>query len=185
MSVADWIILAFLVFSVIGAAIEGFFHEAFALAGLVVGYLLAAWQYHRLADWFAPHLKSPWIGEIAGFLIIFFAVLILAGFAGRLARWLMKKAGLSTIDRILGAVLGLLRGALVVAIVLTCMAAFAPAERWLAESQLAPYFLVGGRAAVWLAPSELRQRFYQGLDYLRHAPSATETIHPTPAEPTK
>jgi membrane protein required for colicin V production len=185
MSVADWIILAFMVFSVIGAAMEGFFHEAFHLAGLVVGYLLAAWQYHRLADWFAPHLKSPWVGEIAGFLIIFFAVLILAGFAGRIARWLMKKAGLSTIDRILGAVLGLLRGALVVAIVLTAMAAFAPAAKWLAESQLAPYFLVGGRAAIWLAPSELRQRFYQGLDYLRHAPSATEAIHPKPAEPSK
>jgi len=185
MSVADWIILAFIVFSVIGAAMEGFFHEAFHLAGLVVGYLLAAWQYHRLADWFAPHLKSPWVGEIAGFLIIFFAVLILAGFAGRIARWLMKKAGLSTIDRILGAVLGLLRGALVVAIVLTAMAAFAPAAKWLAESQLAPYFLVGGRAAIWLAPSELRQRFYQGLDYLRHAPSATEAIHPKPAEPSK
>ena len=185
MSVADWIILAFMVFSVIGAAMEGFFHEAFHLAGLVVGYLLAAWQYHRLADWFAPHLKSPWVGEIAGFLIIFFAVLILAGFAGRIARWLMKKAGLSTIDRILGAVLGLLRGALVVAIVLSAMAAFAPAAKWLAESQLAPYFLVGGRAAIWLAPSELRQRFYQGLDYLRHAPSATEAIHPKPAEPSK
>jgi membrane protein required for colicin V production len=185
MSVADWIILAFIVFSVIGAAMEGFFHEAFHLAGLVVGYLLAAWQYHRLADWFAPHLKSPWVGEIAGFLIIFFVVLILAGFAGRIARWLMKKAGLSTIDRILGAVLGLLRGALVVAIVLTAMAAFAPAAKWLAESQLAPYFLVGGRAAIWLAPSELRQRFYQGLDYLRHAPSATEAIHPKPAEPSK
>ena len=185
MSVADWIILAFIVFSVIGAAMEGFLHEAFHLAGLVVGYLLAAWQYHRLADRFAPHLKSPWVGEIAGFLIIFFAVLILAGFAGRIARWLMKKAGLSTIDRILGAVLGLLRGALVVAIVLSAMAAFAPAAKWLAESQLAPYFLVGGRAAVWLAPSELRQRFYQGLDYLRHAPSATEAIHPKPAEPSK
>ena len=51
MSIADWIILGFLVFSVIGAASEGFFHEAFGLAGLVVGYLLAAWQYRRLADW--------------------------------------------------------------------------------------------------------------------------------------
>jgi hypothetical protein len=50
---------------------------------------------------------------------------------------------------------------------------------------LAPYFLVGGRAAIWLAPSELRQRFYQGLDYLRHAPPATETLHPNPAEPSK
>jgi membrane protein required for colicin V production len=181
MSVADWIILAFLVFSVVGAAMGGFFHEAFKLAGLVMGYLLAAWQYHRLANWFAPYLKSPWFGEIAGFLIIFFAVLILAGFAGRIARWVMKKAGLSTIDRVLGAVLGMLRGVLVVAVVLTVMAAFAPAQKWLAESQLAPYFLVGGRAAVWLAPSELRQRFYQGLDYLRHAPSATEALRPQPA----
>ena len=182
MGVADWIILAFLVFSVVGAAIAGFFHEAFKLAGLVVGYLLAAWQYHRLANWFAPYLKSEWFGEVAGFLIIFFAVLILANLAGRLARWLMKKAGLSTIDRVLGAVLGLLRGVLVVAIVLTAMAAFAPAQKWLAESQLAPYFLVGGRAAIWLAPSELRLRFYQGLDYLRRAPSAIEASRPKPAK---
>jgi hypothetical protein len=34
-------------------------------------------------------------------------------------------------------------------------------------SKLAPYFLVAGRAAIWVAPSELRARFYQGLDLLR------------------
>ncbi|MGA2425521.1 MAG: CvpA family protein [Terriglobales bacterium] len=178
MSVADWIILGFLVFSVTAAAIEGFFHEAFKLAGLVVGYLLAAWQYHRLADWFAPYLKSPWFGEIAGFLIIFFAVLMVAGLAGRIARSVMRKAGLSGIDRFLGAVLGLLKGILVVAIVLMAMTAFEPAAKWLAESELAPYFLVGGRAAVWVAPPELRHRFYQGLDYMRHVHSATEKLQP-------
>jgi membrane protein required for colicin V production len=183
MSVADWIILAFLVFSVIGAATEGFFHEAFHLAGLVIGYLLAAWQYQRLANSLAPYVKNPWVGEIVGFLVIFFAVLILAGLAGTIARWAMKKAGLSSIDRFLGALLGLLRGALVVAIVLTVMTAFAPAARWLDQSQLAPYFLVGGRAAIWLAPSELRHRFYQGLDYVRHAPPASESSQPKPAEP--
>jgi membrane protein required for colicin V production len=185
MSVADWIIIAFLVFSVAGAAIEGFFHEVFKLAGLVVGYLVAAWQYHRLADWFAPHLKSPWLGEIAAFLIIFFGVLLVAGFAGRIARWAMKKAGLTTIDRFLGAVLGLLKGMLVVAIVLTATTAFAPAAKWLAGSELAPYFLVGGRAAIWLAPSELRQRFYQGLDYMRHMHSTTDTIQPHPSAPSR
>src|ERR1039458_3425290 len=185
MSIADWIILGFLVFSVTAAAIEGFFHEAFKLAGLVVGYLLAAWQYHRVADWFAPHLKSPWLGEIAGFLIIFFAVLIVAGIAGQIAGWAMRKAGLSTIDRILGAVLGLLRGVLVVAVVLTAMSAFAPAAKWLAGSELAPYFLVGGRAAIWLAPSELRHRFYQGLDYIRQVHSATDRVQPQSAGPSK
>ena len=178
MSTADWVILGFLVFSIVGAALEGFFQEAFKMAGLVVGYLLAAWQYHRLADWFAPHLKSPWIGEMIAFLIIFFAVLIVAGFAGRIARWVMKKAGLSTIDRVLGGVLGFLRGILLVAIVLTAGAAFEPAAQWLEPSELAPYFLVGGRAAVWLAPPELRQRFYQGLDYMRQTRFSTGKVRP-------
>jgi len=183
MSIADWIILGFLALSVIGAASEGFFHEAFGLAGLVVGYLLAAWQYHRLAEWFTPHLKSLWLGEIAGFLIIFFAVLIVAGFAGRTTRWAMKKAGLSAIDRMLGAVLGLLKGALVVAVVLTAMAAFAPAAKWLEGSEFAPYFLVSGRAAIWLAPPELRHRFYQGLDYMRQAHAAADKIQPQSSGP--
>lgn len=175
MSIADWIILGFLLISVIGAAIEGFFYEAFKLAGLVIGYLLAAWQYPRVAAWFAPHLKSPWLGEIAGFLIIFFVVLIVAGIAGQIARWAMRKAGLSSIDRLLGAVLGLIKGALVVAIVLMALTAFAPASKWLTASELAPYFLVSGRAAIWLAPPELRQRFYQGLDYLRQVHAGTNT----------
>jgi len=65
-----------------------------------------------------------------------------------------------------------LKGVLVVAIVLTAVAAFAPAAKWLAGSEFAPYFLVGGRAAIWVAPPELRQRFYQGLDYLRQVHSA-------------
>ena len=182
MGVADWIILAFLVISVAGAVMEGFFRTAFGLAGLVAGYLLAAWQYRRLADWFEPYLKNPWLGEISGFLIIFFAVLILAAVAGRITQWVMKEAGLRLVDRFLGGVLGVLRGGLVVAIVLVSMAAFTPSSRWLAGSQLAPYFLVVGRAAIWLAPSELRQRFYQGLDYLRQPHSAPQT---QPAAPPK
>jgi membrane protein required for colicin V production len=139
---------------------------------------VAAWQYQRLAAWLAPYLKSPWVGEMAGFLIIFVAVLLVAGFAGQFTRWVMKKAGLSTIDRILGALLGLLKGVLVVAIVLTTATAFEPAANWLAGSELAPYFLVGGRAAIWLAPPELRHRFYQGLDYMRQMHSAADKMQP-------
>jgi len=40
----------------------------------------------------------------------------------------------------------------------------------LKKSVLAPYFLVVGRAAMWVAPAELRARFDQGLDFLHRAP---------------
>jgi membrane protein required for colicin V production len=168
MSGSDWIILLVILVSLIQAASSGFFQEAFGIAGLMFGYLLAAWQYHRLAERFAPYLKSPWLGEMAAFLIIFLAVMILAGMAGRIARWAMKEAGLSFVDRILGGALGLLRGSLIVAVVLVSMTAFTPTSKWLEGSQVAPYFLVVGRAVIWVAPAELRARFYQGLDLLRH-----------------
>jgi membrane protein required for colicin V production len=166
MTGADWVIVAVIVISVVQASISGFFHEAFGIAGLIFGYLLAAWNYQRLAARFEPHLKSIWLGEIAAFLIIFLAVLILAGIAGRITRHIVKEVGLSFVDRILGGALGLLRGSLIVAVILVSMAAFTPTSTMLEGSELAPYFLVVGRAAIWVAPSELRARFYQGLDLL-------------------
>jgi membrane protein required for colicin V production len=166
MTAADWVIVVVIIISVIQAAISGFFHEAFGIAGLVFGYLLAAWNYQRLAARFAPHLKSEWLGEIAAFLIIFLAVVIVAGIAGRITRHIVKEAGLGFFDRILGGALGLLRGSLMVAVILMSMAAFTPTSQALEGSELAPYFLVVGRAAIWVAPSELRARFYQGLDLL-------------------
>jgi membrane protein required for colicin V production len=182
MNYADWAILAVLLISVVSATAQGFFHEAFGIAGLVVGYLLAAWQYPRLAAWFEPHLKSPWLGEIAGFLIIFLAVVIVAGISGRIVRWAMKEAGLSLIDRTFGALLGLLKGVLFVSVILMGMTAFTPTSRALDGSQLAPYFLVLGRAAIWVAPAQLRARFYQGLDFLRHShiPEPPSLAQPKP-----
>jgi membrane protein required for colicin V production len=107
------------------------------------------------------------LGEIVAFLAIFFGVMVLAGVLGKIVRWIVKEAGLNVVDRFLGGVLGLVRGCLVVAIVLVSMTAFTPTSRWLQGSGLAPYFLVVGRAVIWVAPAELRAQFYKGLDYLR------------------
>src|SRR5712691_10832768 len=170
MSPADWIIVALIVLNVVSAAVQGFFAEALSMAGLIVGYVVAAWQYQRLAVWLESFLKSEWLAEILGFLVIFFAVVLLFGIAGRVARWVMKEAGLSGFDRFLGGVLGLLKGGLMVAVILMGLTAFTPTSKLLENSQLAPYFLVVGRAAIWLAPSPLRARFYQGLDLLHRAP---------------
>ncbi len=170
MTAADWLIVVVVVLSAVGAAIQGFFAEALSMAGLVIGYVVAAWQYQRLAEWFMRFLKNEWLAEIFGFLVIFFAILILFGIAGRIARKLMKAAGLSGFDRFLGALLGVVKGGLVVAVVLMGMTAFTPTSKMLEKSELAPYFLVVGRAAIWVAPSALRARFYEGLDFLHRAP---------------
>ncbi len=170
MTAADWLIVVLVLLNVILAAVHGFFQEALGIAGLVVGYIVAAWQYQRLAAWLMSFLKSAWLADIFGFLIIFFAVLILFAIVGRIARRVMKAAGLSGFDRFLGALLGVLKGGLMVAIILMGLTAFTPTSKMLENSELAPYFLVVGRAAIWVAPSALRARFYDGLAFLHRAP---------------
>ena len=170
MTAADWLIVVVVLLNVVAAAVQGFFAEALSIAGLVVGYIVAAWQYRRLANWLMSFLKNEWLAEILGFLIVFFAVVLAFGLVGRIARWAMKEAGLSGFDRFLGGVLGLLKGGLMVAVILMGMTAFTPTSNMLKDSQLAPYFLVLGRGAIWVAPSAFRERFKQGLALLREAP---------------
>jgi membrane protein required for colicin V production len=176
MNAADWLIIAALFLSVVIAISQGFFYEVISLAGTVLGYLVASWQYHRVAAWLAPYVKNAWVGEITGFFLIFVTIVILAGLVARVARWAMKEAGLSWFDRILGAGFGALRGGLIVAVVSLVMTSFTPSSRLLEGSQLAPYFLVVGRAVIWLAPSELRARFYQGLNVLHSSEMKDTTV---------
>ena len=175
MNLADWVILGTILLSVLLAASQGFFYEVFSFAGVIVGYLLAAWEYRRVADWLSPYVKSGWVAEITGFLVIFLAVVILAGILGRILRWLLKKAGLRWFDRLLGAAFGLLRGALLVAITLLAVTTFAPGSRWLSGSELAPYFIVLARAASWVAPAEVRARFRQGTGVVQHLRDSRES----------
>jgi membrane protein required for colicin V production len=171
---ADWIIVAFILLSVITAARQGFFYEIFSLAGVVVGYVLAVWQYYRVAAWFEPYVKAEWVADLLGFVIVFVAVAGLAVILGRIVRRFVKEVGLSWFDRFLGGIFGVVRGCLIVSVLLVAQASFAPTAKWLAGSEFAPYFLVVGRAAIWVAPSQLRARFYQGLDLLHRAQPPSE-----------
>jgi len=178
MNVLDYGIVVVVVLSTLVAAAHGFFFEVFSFAGVIVGYILAAWQYGRLSPRLLPFVKAAWVADLASFLLIFFAVVLLASVIGRIARWGVSQVGLRWFDRALGAAFGLARGALVVAVVTLGMAAFASNSSLLARSQLAPYFLLIGRGAIWIAPSQVREQFHAGLVALRTvADQASHAAH--------
>jgi len=173
----DWAIVTILVLSVLLAAAQGFLHEVISLAGVVVGYLLAAWEYGRVARWIVPYVKSDAVAESAAFLGIFVAVVIAAGIIGRIASWLARVAGLGWADRLLGAAFGVVRGSAMVAVLVLALAAFAPGSQWLGRSSLGGYFLIGSRGMSWLAPAGLRQKLRQGVAAMREAAGPQAAQH--------
>src|SRR6516225_4834136 len=110
LSILDWGFIFVLFLSVLVAAAQGFFYELFALAGAVVGYLVAAWEYPRMAAWYMRYMNSGWAADFAGFLTVFLVFTILGGVAGRIARWAVKGIGLRWFDRVLGGLFGAIRG---------------------------------------------------------------------------
>ncbi len=169
LSILDWVIVLVILLSALQAVAEGFVHEFFSLAGVVIGYLIAAWEYPRVAAWYARYTTSQWTAEIAGFFTIFLTVVLLAGLVGRLARWAVQGIGLRWFDRFLGAIFGCIRGVLISAVVVLALAAFAP--QWgLQRSRIAPFVLVTSRSLIWAAPVELRHRFWDGWNLLRTVP---------------
>ena len=162
MTLLDWVIVGVVLLSILLSAAQGFLYEIFSLAGVVLGFLSAVWEYHRLSSLYRPYVNATQYADIAAFLTIFFVVLIFAGMVARLARWAMKEVGLSWVDRLLGGAFGLVRGVAIVTVGVLAIAAFAPDNQALAHSSMGGYFLVAARTATWIAPYELRARVRSG-----------------------
>jgi membrane protein required for colicin V production len=168
MNPLDWLLAILLVYSVIRAAMRGFFQEAFALGGLIFGFLFACWFYGSLAADVKGLITSPPLAELAAFLAIMAATMVLAALIGKLLRHTASAVGLGFADRMLGALFGLLRGTLLGVVLLLAVTAFLPSAPWVQNSYLAPYFLRAAHAVSFVMPSDLKLRLLDGLHQVKH-----------------
>jgi membrane protein required for colicin V production len=168
MNALDWLLLVLLAYSIIRAVLRGFFEEAFALGGLIFGFLLACWFYKSLATELKGLITSPSIAELTAFLLILTGITILASLLGKILRRTVSAIGLGFLDRLLGATFGLIRGALLGVALLLAVTAFLPSAPWVENSHLAPYFLRAAHAVSFVMPSDLKQRLLDGLNRLKH-----------------
>ena len=132
----DAVLLGILVFSILIGLVRGLVFELMSLLGWVVAYFSAHW----LAASVAPHLPigepGSGVNEVAAFVATFIAALMLWTLASRLVRLLVRATPLSLVDRLLGALFGLLRGALalLVAATLVSMTPLNQSEAWQASA---------------------------------------------------
>ena len=167
MNLADVLIVAVLVVSVVSAFVKGFFVELFSLAGVVIGLFFAAANYGRFASWFQRLVPNQDAANLIAFVVIALLVMLLAALVGRLVRGLLRQVGLGIVDRLFGAIFGLAKGCIVVTLVLMGIVAFLPRQEWLDNSRLAPVFLSAAHGGSHVVPYELGEKIREGLQSLR------------------
>jgi membrane protein required for colicin V production len=140
MTTVDYILIAIVLVSMLFGAIRGFLRESIALLGWLVG-LWLAWRYAPLVQ---PYIGGTLAGTdlqvwVARCLLLLAAVLA-AWIVGSLLGYLVQRSGLTLgVDRILGTVFGLVRGAVMVGFaVMLAQAAQMQDEPWWKGSKLIP-----------------------------------------------
>ena len=124
----DYGYLVLLLLSMLLGAARGFIHVTMSLAGWFVA--LAA--SHYLANFLSPYLEVTTLGETPRYALAFVVVFVIALIVWSIVTMLVKQAvsgvGLGGLDRLLGGVFGLVRGA-VIAITLTALVSATPADQ--------------------------------------------------------
>lgn len=136
----DYIIIAIVVVSAVTGLVQGFLREVCAL----VTWVLAVWLAWKFGPLLEPHLggalrQAPF-GLWAGRGIVFIAVLVVGGIIGAIVNHYVRLSIFSGMDRFLGFVLGLLRGAVIVGVIMVlAQQVKLDGEAWWRKSSLLPH----------------------------------------------
>ncbi|MGM0417815.1 MAG: CvpA family protein [Thermodesulfobacteriota bacterium] len=165
----DIAIVCILGFTLIRGIMTGLMQSVSGIIGAVAGFYSAYLYYPLVSDILAQWFKPGQAVNIVSFFIIFCVVLIAVTLLGKLLKWFMKIVFLGWVDRMGGAVLGLLKGGLVSAVLVAALTTFlSPASPVLKDSKLVPYISGTSETMMELVPEDItKNSFSPNLDELK------------------
>lgn len=131
----DWVFLAVLLMSLFIGLWRGLVYEVISLATWLAAFVLAQWFAADVARLLPMSGAGEGVRYAAGFVVTFILALFAGGMVALFVKKLVTVVGLAPIDRILGAVFGVVRG-LVVLLAIAVVVAMTPLKSalWWKES---------------------------------------------------
>ena len=150
MAVVDYIILGIIAFSCLISVFRGFIREIFSLSTWIITILASIKFTPFLIAYLPGEISSPTLRlGIAAFLI-FVLTFFLCSIINRGLLNFVSNTGLTSADRMLALLFGIMRGVFIVAgFVLVAGLTPIPQENWWRSSILVDYFV---KLATWLTP---------------------------------
>jgi membrane protein required for colicin V production len=149
----DAILIIFGLIALLGGLRTGIIRSIIPLAGLIIGLFLALRYYLPFGE-LMSFLPQPTVAKWVAFAIILIAVLLIAGGLTRLLSWGVSSLMLGWLDHLLGAIWGLLFGAVIYAVLLAIWVKFFGEADVIAGSPIATFLLDHFPSVLGLLPDE-------------------------------
>ena len=145
----DLVIIVLLIIFTISGLASGFIRSAFALAGVVLGIVVAS----HFDNW-ATFISNVNTAHIVAFVIVLLVVIIIASIAGAVISKLISMVMLGWLDHLIGAVFGLIFGGFIIGGLLTILAKYGGSTSLITGSSLATFLLDRFPVVLALFPSQ-------------------------------
>jgi len=149
----DIVLVVVLAVSTFSGLKTGIIKAALTLAGIIVGIVLAG-RYHATLAAQLTFISEENVAKIVAFAIILVVVMAIAAVLAKLLKWTASAVLLGWVNRLGGAILGLLLGALFCAVLLAIWVKFFGLSQIVADSSLAPILLDRLPLVLALLPEE-------------------------------
>jgi membrane protein required for colicin V production len=189
-SLLDLMVLALVAASVVGGFMAGFARGGIGFLAAISGVLCGFWFYGIPAAAVRKQIHSLTASNIIGFFVVYLGVVLAGALIGKLLAKLLKWSGLSWLDRFMGAMFGLVRGALIAVAFIAVLLAFTPkpTPNWMVNSAVLPYAIDASNMLAALAPNAIKNAFRDSVreirkvwdEQLREARQKLESKKPEP-----
>ncbi len=142
MAIVDIIVLSVIGLSCLFGGFRGLMKEALSLAFWIGAAVLASVFSDEAAGYLTGTIDNPVMRRIAAFVLIFVVTVFTGGIISNLLSKLMSAAGLGGVDRMLGALFGIIRGIVIVTVVVMLTAQLDSTREAYGQSILMPYIMV-------------------------------------------
>ncbi len=167
---ADVIIVVILLLSAAFAFLGGFVRESLGMAAWVGAAIATAYGFPHVQPYLREAINSPLVADAISAIGIFLVALAVLLLATHAITDRVRRSRLGAVDRSLGFVFGLLRGAIVVCLAYVAYIwAIAPDARpaWVEEARFMPWVKQGAEVIRDIVPPDLWQEGEESVQSLR------------------
>jgi len=155
----DIAIIVVITVSVLVGLIRGFTRELMSIIAWVVAIYLAINFHEPVGVYLQQYINNPWISNIAAMAAVFIGTLFLLSMVGFLVSKAVSATGVKGTDRVLGAVLGVVRGVLIIGCAIVIASIFNVQNTdWWKESKLVGQFVPVANTINDILPEKFRNK---------------------------
>jgi membrane protein required for colicin V production len=131
-----------------------------SLIGVFGGFYAAYTYYHEVGKYLKKWITDPNYINILSFLLVFICIFLIISILGIIIKYILKIVFLGWVDRIFGAVFGILKGILIGSVLLIVFTAFLPGSADIIKtSKTSPYLTGISNKMIKVTPKDLKREY--------------------------